>query len=59
MSGVKTFCLGIYRGMWSITAVWEEDGDVPCVTPSAPALWAGLAKRKLAALHLCVLQELE
>lgn len=45
--------------MWSITAVWEEDGDVPCVTPSAPALWAGLAKRKLAALHLCVLQELE
>lgn len=59
MSRVATFCLGIYHGTRSMAAIWEEDGDVPCVTPPALILCPGLAQRKLAALHLCVLQELE
>lgn len=52
MSRVMTFCLGIYCGTQGITALWEEDGDVPYVTP---VLCLGLAQRKLAALDLCVL----
>lgn len=45
---------GISCGMWSIAAIWEEDGALPCVIPSALVLCAGPAQRMLAAVHLCV-----
>lgn len=57
MSRVTAFCLRIYCGVQSVTAIREED-DVPCAIPSALVFSLGLAQRKLAALHLCVLQEL-